>query len=186
MTRTKNGKLPDILTDEEEKALLAVFDTRYPTAIRNRTMIKLVLNTGARISEVHPAKIPGKGPHLRLRAEEGPRGEGREAHIAVGDNDHVAWPNLHLRLREPDRGHDVAGEMLMGRAVVGGEKVAVLYGRPVGADLLGRPLAEQQRQDHAIPLIDQLLDRLRRSRRELLPGVGALPRAQNQVARLST
>lgn len=48
MTRT----LPDILTDDEEQALLATFDRRYPTAERNRLMILLALNTGMRIGDL--------------------------------------------------------------------------------------------------------------------------------------
>ena len=48
----KNRKLPDILTDEEVKALLNVFNRRYPTALRNRCMIALALETGMRIGDL--------------------------------------------------------------------------------------------------------------------------------------
>ena len=44
--------LPDILTDKEESVLLAVFNCRYPTSYRNRTMIELALNTGMRIGDL--------------------------------------------------------------------------------------------------------------------------------------
>ena len=52
----KNRKLPDILTDEEVKALLNVFNRRYPTALRNRCMINLALNTGMRIGDLAALK----------------------------------------------------------------------------------------------------------------------------------
>ena len=45
-------QLPDILTPDEEKALLKQFNRRYPTSFRNRCMILLALNTGLRISEL--------------------------------------------------------------------------------------------------------------------------------------
>lgn len=45
-------QLPDILTDEEEFKLLAVFNRRYPTSHRNFTMILLALNSGMRIGDL--------------------------------------------------------------------------------------------------------------------------------------
>ena len=44
--------LPDILTEDEEKALLATFNKRYATAERNRLMIALALNTGMRVGDL--------------------------------------------------------------------------------------------------------------------------------------
>ena len=48
----KSRALPDILTPGEELALLSVFNTRYPTQLRNRTMLELALNTGMRVSDL--------------------------------------------------------------------------------------------------------------------------------------
>ena len=45
-------ELPDILTPEEENALLKQFNRRYPTSYRNRCMVLLALTTGLRISEL--------------------------------------------------------------------------------------------------------------------------------------
>ena len=45
-------KLPEILSDQEEKALLGTFNTRYATPLRNRTMIELALSTGMRIADL--------------------------------------------------------------------------------------------------------------------------------------
>ena len=44
--------LPDILTEDEEKALLGTFNKRYATAERNRLMIALALNTGMRVGDL--------------------------------------------------------------------------------------------------------------------------------------
>jgi integrase/recombinase XerD len=45
-------ELPDILTDQEEKSLLDVFNPRYPTSCRNRVMILLALSTGMRVGDI--------------------------------------------------------------------------------------------------------------------------------------
>ena len=44
--------LPDVLTREEQLKLLDQFNTRYVTPHRNKTFIKLALNTGMRLSEL--------------------------------------------------------------------------------------------------------------------------------------
>ena len=44
--------LPDILTEDEEKALLGIFNKRYATAERNRLMILLALTTGMRVGDL--------------------------------------------------------------------------------------------------------------------------------------
>jgi len=58
-----NRKIPDILTKEEQKKLLDVFNTRYLSSHRNKVMIKLMLNTGLRLSEV----INLKWSHINLQ-----------------------------------------------------------------------------------------------------------------------
>lgn len=45
-------KIPDILTIEEQEKLLEQFNLRYITPHRNKTMIKLLLNSGLRLSEM--------------------------------------------------------------------------------------------------------------------------------------
>lgn len=45
-------KIPDILTAEEQEKLLDQFNLRYITPHRNKTMIKLLLNSGLRLSEM--------------------------------------------------------------------------------------------------------------------------------------
>lgn len=45
-------KIPDILTLEEQERLLNQFNLRYITPQRNKTMLKLLLNSGLRLSEM--------------------------------------------------------------------------------------------------------------------------------------
>ena len=45
-------KIPDVLDQYEQERLLAQFNLRYVTPHRNKTMIKLLLNTGLRLSEM--------------------------------------------------------------------------------------------------------------------------------------
>lgn len=45
-------KIPDILTEEEQQKLLDVFNMRYLSPHRNKTMIKLFLDSGLRLSEM--------------------------------------------------------------------------------------------------------------------------------------
>ncbi len=47
----RSKKLPVVLEKDEQEKLLHVFNTRYPTAKRNKTMIQLMLDTGLRLSE---------------------------------------------------------------------------------------------------------------------------------------
>ena len=58
----RRKKLPYILEEEEQKELLAVFNTRYPTQVRNKTMIKLMLDSGLRLSEA----VNLKWKHINL------------------------------------------------------------------------------------------------------------------------
>jgi len=44
-------KLPEVLTETEQQALLAQPNPRYPTGERNRLLLSLMLNTGLRLSE---------------------------------------------------------------------------------------------------------------------------------------
>lgn len=86
----KTKKLPDILTDDEEAALLAQFNPRYPTTLRNRTMIKLALNTGMRIGDLigdkATAEDRGTDKPKGLRWEDIELDSGR-CHIKDGKND---------------------------------------------------------------------------------------------------
>ena len=61
MTR-KNGtrkarRLPEILTEEERKALLAQPNKRCPTGLRNLCMMALMVNAGLRVAEVINLKV---------------------------------------------------------------------------------------------------------------------------------
>ena len=48
----KGQSLPEILSEEEQKALLSVVSRRYPTGIRNYSLMLMMLDCGLRSSEV--------------------------------------------------------------------------------------------------------------------------------------
>jgi integrase/recombinase XerD len=45
-------KIPEFLTEQEQEALINVFNTRYFNSIKNKTLVILDLNTGLRLSEL--------------------------------------------------------------------------------------------------------------------------------------
>lgn len=47
----RRKKLPTVLNKKEQEQLLDVFNERYPTTMRNKTMVMLMLDTGLRLSE---------------------------------------------------------------------------------------------------------------------------------------
>jgi len=47
----RGRRIPEVLSEEEQKKLLEVFNERYPTALRNKTMIRLMLKAGLRLAE---------------------------------------------------------------------------------------------------------------------------------------
>lgn len=49
---SKERKLPDVLTFEEQKALLNIFNQRYYSGRKNRLVVELMLTAGLRVSEV--------------------------------------------------------------------------------------------------------------------------------------
>ena len=78
-------KIPEILYKEEQELLLSQFNTRYPTQERNRTMIKLMLDTGLRLAEVINLKrnhIYLEGDVNRLKVKEGKGAKDRTLWIA--------------------------------------------------------------------------------------------------------
>ena len=49
--KRKALRIPEVLTESEQTALLAQPNPRYPTGARNKTMIQLMLDTGLRLAE---------------------------------------------------------------------------------------------------------------------------------------
>jgi len=76
-------KIPEILTEEEQRKLLQVFNERYLSSQRNKTMIKLMLRTGLRLSEV----INLRWGSLDLRTGRVKVVEGK------GNKDRILWIN---------------------------------------------------------------------------------------------
>lgn len=54
--KRKSRKIPEVLTDYEQKQLINIFNTRYFYPLRNKTMIELFLCTGLRVSEMSELK----------------------------------------------------------------------------------------------------------------------------------
>lgn len=79
----KRKKLPKILNKEEQEKLIEVFNTRYPSQYRNKTMIILMLDTGLRLSEI----INLKWKHINIMSGEIKVIEGK------GAKDRALWIN---------------------------------------------------------------------------------------------
>lgn len=104
-TRKRQPKrLPDVLTPDEEVALLAQPNPRYPTGQRNRLLLQLMLDTGLRLSEATALEwrdldlTTGK---LKVRQGKG----AKDRLLWVGDEDLEA-----LRKWRDRQTHDVAGK----------------------------------------------------------------------------
>jgi len=76
-------KIPEVLSEREQKKLLEVFNTRYLTPHRNKVMIKLILNSGLRLSEV----INLEWKHIDLQTGKLKVVEGK------GAKDRILWIN---------------------------------------------------------------------------------------------
>ncbi|WP_134117447.1 tyrosine-type recombinase/integrase [Orenia marismortui] len=77
----RSKKLPYILSDKEQNDFLKIFNSRYPTQERNKAMVKLMLDTGLRLSEV----INLKWNNVDFNAESIDVKEGK------GGKDRVVW-----------------------------------------------------------------------------------------------
>ena len=79
-------KIPKILNDEEIEKVLNYWNTRYFSQYRNKIMMKLILNTGLRISEV----INLKWDHINLTSGKINVIQGK------GSKDRIVWANMEL------------------------------------------------------------------------------------------
>ncbi len=48
---SRGRRIPEVLTEDEQEALINQFNERYPTSHRNKMMIQLMLDTGLRLAE---------------------------------------------------------------------------------------------------------------------------------------
>ena len=78
MKRVRN-KLPVILEIDEAKKLLDVPNKRYPTGVRNKAMLSVMLNMGLRVSEVSNLKFRDVSINKKkLRVVNGKNGKDRD------------------------------------------------------------------------------------------------------------
>jgi len=109
-------KIPDVLSKEEQKKLLDVFNTRYISSHRNKVMIKLMLNSGLRLSEL--IHLSWKEVNLqtgRLKVVSG-----------KGDKDRILWINESTldTLREwRNRQNDKLGDIKLVFTTKSGKKI---------------------------------------------------------------
>ena len=76
-----NGRLPDILSREEQKALLAMPNKKAPTGMRNYALMTVYLNLGLRVSEA-----------LNLEVDDIDWNSGRlVVRAGKGNRDRVLW-----------------------------------------------------------------------------------------------
>ncbi len=80
-------KLPRVLTDDEAKALIDVFNLRYDAGVKNRCLVRVMLEAGLRVSEavsLRPAALDMQS--CRLVVKDG-----------KGGKDRVLWISEDLR-----------------------------------------------------------------------------------------
>lgn len=80
-------KLPRVLTDDEAKALIDVFNLRYDAGVKNRCLVRVMLEAGLRVSEavsLRPAALDMQS--CRLVVKDG-----------KGGRDRVLWISEDLR-----------------------------------------------------------------------------------------
>lgn len=114
-------RIPEVLTREEEEALLRVPNPRYPTGERNRLLLSLMLDTGLRLSEA--VSLRWKDIDLntgKLMVRQG-----------KGAKDRTLWlgePDLKLLRRWRERqAKDIAGSTEHVFTTLDGEPVSPRY-----------------------------------------------------------
>ncbi len=77
--RSYRSKLPVVLEIEEAKILLDIPNKRYPTGVRNKAMLSVMLNMGLRVSEVSNLKFRDVNINKRkIRVVNGKNGKDRD------------------------------------------------------------------------------------------------------------
>lgn len=127
----RSRRLPKVLTPAEQRALLATFDKRYPSALRNLVAVRLMLECGLRCGEVvalSPEHVDLDTSRLLIR-------EGK------GAKDRVVWFSDDLR--------DLIGRWLK-RRPASEWLLCTRYGTQVNTRYL-RELVKRKAVDAAIP-----------------------------------
>lgn len=113
----KPRKLPEILTEEERKALLAQPNPKCPTGLRNLCLLRLMVDTGLRLAEV-----------INLKAKDIDWTSGKTRVHGKGKKDRVLWLNEdELELLKRWREDRPASEFLF--ATLKGEQLNPRYVR---------------------------------------------------------
>jgi len=84
MMFSERKKLPVILEQDEAKKLLLIPNKRYPTGLRNKAMLALMVNLGLRVSEVANLKLSDINlSKSKLRVVDGKNGKDRDLLIPI-------------------------------------------------------------------------------------------------------
>lgn len=97
----RKSKLPIILEPEEAQNLLKQPNKRYPTGLRNKAMMSIMLNCGLRISEVvnlRPSNINLTKGKLRIEAGKG----NKDRDLAIPENVNLADLLNSWRKKRPE------------------------------------------------------------------------------------
>ncbi|MEI6171154.1 MAG: tyrosine-type recombinase/integrase [bacterium] len=104
MAKRKGFKIPEVLTATEQAALLAQPNPRYPTGQRNQTMLRIMLDTGLRVSEATALRwrdIDFTTGQLMVRQGKG----AKDRTLWIGDEDLATLQSWRER-----QARDVAGD----------------------------------------------------------------------------
>lgn len=82
-------RLPVVLTQDEEQALLATINTRSTTGLRNRTILAVMLGAGLRVSEV--VNLRGVDVDLQQGEVRVNLGKGGKDRVVPVNSETVAW-----------------------------------------------------------------------------------------------
>lgn len=123
MERKKRAglKIPEVLTSEEQAALLRQPNPRYPTGERNHLLLRLMLNTGLRLSEA--VNLRWKDIDLNTGKLMVRQGKGaKDRSLWIGDEDLKL-----LRKWRERQGKDVEGPPVHVFTTLGGKAVSPRY-----------------------------------------------------------
>ena len=117
--RNSNNHLPEVLTEEEGRALIAQTNPRSVTGLRNRVALALMLRAGLRVSEV--CHLAPKDIDLAEGSIHVWRGKGAKDRVVYADPE--ACELLELwRARRPDRSPYLLPVVQTGRRGAGAAK----------------------------------------------------------------
>lgn len=137
-------RIPEVLTETEQAALLAQPNPRYPTGARNKTMLQLMLDTGLRLSEA--CNLQWRDVDLttgKLMVRQGKGGKDRSLWIGVEDLE-------LLRTWRERQAKDVSGNPAHIFTTLKGKAVSPRYVQKMVARLAAKAGIEKNVHPHTL------------------------------------